>query len=104
MMTTIQDVVTYADGSIAVGKIILTWSPFSYLGTAIAAGQQTYPIAPDGSIAITCFPSVGVPGAFYTATYQLDKGAVYDEYWAVPATNAPITIGTVRVLVPAKGV
>lgn len=100
-MTTIQDTITYYDGSIASGRIILTWPPFLYAGMAIAAGQQAYPIAPDGSVTITCYPNVGPQGVYYTATYQLDKGAVYDEYWLVPATSVT-TIGAVRVSVPGN--
>lgn len=94
-MTTIQDTVTYGDGSVASGRIILTWPPFSYAGAALAAGQKAYPIGADGSVTITCYPSVSA-GIYYTATYQLDTGAVYDEYWLVPDTGTT-TIGAIRV-------
>lgn len=101
-MTTIQDIVTYYDGSTASGKIIVTWPPFQYAGVAVAGGQQEYDIALDGSITITCYPCIGAQpqGVYYTATYELDKGAVYDEYWLVPATS-PTTIGAIRAQSPA---
>lgn len=100
-MTTIQDIVTYVDGSIASGTIILTWPAFNYAGVAIAAGQEVYTIGADGSIVIICYPCVDAqpPGVYYTATYQLNKGAVYDEYWVVPATLTT-TIGAIRRAVP----
>jgi hypothetical protein len=102
-MTTIQDIVTYFDGSIATGRIVVTWPPFQYGGVTVAAGQQAYPIAPDGSVVITCYPSVGAlpPGTYYTATYELDKGAAYDEYWLVPSTPTT-TIGAIRASVPVS--
>lgn len=100
-MTTIQDKVTYFDGSVAQGQIIVTWPPFVYGGQTVAAGQQVYEIAPDGTVTIVCYPTVGAlpPGMYYTATYELDKGAAYDEYWVVP--SVPLTtIGSIRVSVP----
>jgi hypothetical protein len=100
-VTTIQDKITYFDGTVASGQIVLTWPPFVYGGQTVAAGQQTYVIAPDGSVTIVCYPTVGAlpPGTYYTATYELDRGAVYDEYWVVPAV-ATVTIGAIRVSVP----
>lgn len=97
-MTTIQDTVTYFDGSPAIGEIVLTWPPFQYAGLAVAGGQQTYVLADDGSVSISCYPNVGAQpdGTYYTATYQLDKGAVYDEIWRVPDVPQT-TIGACRV-------
>lgn len=100
MMTTIQDTITYFDGSVATGKIIVTWPNFISAGMSIAAGQQAYPIAADGSVVITCYPNIGPQGVYYTATYMLDRGAVYDEYWLVPDTGTT-TIGAIRVSAPA---
>ena len=98
-MTTIQDKLTYFDGSPASGQIMLTWPPFLYAGIAVAGGQKTYVIAADGSVTITCYPNIGAQpdGTFYTATYELDGGAVYDEFWQVPDV-AQTTIGAVRVV------
>jgi hypothetical protein len=100
-MTTISDIVYYFDGSVAAGQIVLTWPPFIFGGLTVAAGQQAYPLAADGSVAITCYPCSGAQpaGIYYTATYQLDKGAAYDEYWQVPASPTA-TIGACRASVP----
>ena len=97
-MTTIEDTITYFDGTVASGRIVLTWPPFAYAGTAVAAGQQAFEIALDGSISITCYPCVGAlpAGTYYTATYQLDKGPVYDEFWVVPSSG-PTNIASIRV-------
>jgi len=102
MLTTIHDIVTYFDGSIATGRIVVTWPPFIFGGVAVAGGQQVYPIGPDGSVTVICYPSIGAQplGTYYTATYELDRGPVYDEYWLVPAIPQT-TIGAVRASFPA---
>ena len=99
-MTTIQDTVTYADGTAASGEIVVTWPPFiAPVGTTVAGGQQKYEIGPAGAISIRCFANAGAlpPGTYYTASYRLDRGAVYDEYWVVP--NVPtVNIGAIRTI------
>lgn len=99
-MTTIKDSITYADGTLATGRIWLTWPSFQWSGTTIVAGQQAFVIAPDGTIMINCFPTIGAqpPGVYYNAIYELDKGPVFREYWAVPATPQVVTIGSIRTI------
>lgn len=100
-MTTIKDTVAYADGSVATGKIILTWPPFSSGGMTMVGGQRAFWINPDdGTISITVCPTVGAtpPGVYYTATYELDRGPVYDEYWVVSSAPNPTTIGACRTI------
>src|SRR5262245_11620050 len=100
-MTIIQDTVRYLDGSTASGKIVVSWPPFQFAGIAVAAGRKSFPIAANGTIQITCYPTIGAQplGVYYTATYQLDKGSVYDEYWLVPSTPAT-SIPTIRASIP----
>lgn len=97
--TVIQDSITYADGQLATGKIVLTWPAFVFAGVSIMAGQQGFPIAPDGTITIPCYPTVGASpaGVYYTASYRLDKGAVYSEFWVVPSLPV-VTIGAIRAI------
>lgn len=99
-MTTIQDTVTYIDGRTANGKIILTWPILQVGGVAIAAGQEEWPVV-DGQVSITVYPNINAQpvGVYYTATYELDEGAVYDEFWIVPNTPT-VTIATVRAQFP----
>lgn len=98
-VTTIKDTITYADGSVASGKIVLTWPPFSFAGVTVIGGQRAFWIAPDGTISISCYPTIGAlpQGVYYTATYELDRGSVYDEYWEVPSLPQT-TIGAIRVI------
>lgn len=96
----IQDSVLYADGTAASGKIWLTWPPFQWANVTIVGGQQAFPVAPDGTISIPCFPTIGAQpgGVYYTVVYELDKGPVYREYWAVPPTPTVVSIGAVRTI------
>lgn len=99
-MTTIQDTVTYADGTVAEGAIVLTWPPFvAAVGTSVMGGQQAFVIAPDGTISIRCFPtSNALPQpVYYIASYRLNKGPVYDEYWVVPPLPV-VSIGAIRTI------
>lgn len=95
----IQDSVTYADGTRASGQIVLTWPPFVWAGVTITSGQQAFDIAPDGTISIPCYPTVGAqPSVYYTASYRLNRGALYTEYWAVPPSPSVVSIGAIRTI------
>lgn len=98
-MTTIRDTITYADGSLASGRIVLTWPPFQFAGISVFGGQQAFEIAPDGTVEINCYPTVGAlpQGVYYTVSYRLDRGPVYREYWVVPSLPSA-TIGAVRTI------
>lgn len=100
MTVTIKDTILYADGSAATGKIILTWPPFWSGGMTMVGGQRAFWVNPDGTILITICPTVGAlpQGVYYTATYELDRGPVYDEYWVVPSAPNPTTIGAIRTI------
>src|SRR5215831_7281336 len=100
-MTTIEDTIRYLDGSLASGQITVSSPPFQFAGIAVASGRRSFPIGPDGTIQIPCFPTIGAQpvGVYYTATYELDKGSVYDEYWLVPSTIST-NIPTIRASIP----
>lgn len=99
-MTTIHDSITYADGTLATGAIVLTWPPFVWSGITIVGGQQSFEIAPDGTINIPLYPTVNATPqpVYYTASYRLNRGPVYREYWNVPPTPPVVTIGSVRTI------
>lgn len=98
-MTTIKDSITYADGTVATGRIWLFWPPFQFAGVTITGGQRAFDIAPDGTISIPCFPTVGAlpQGVYYLAVYKLDRGPVYREYWVVPPLPI-VNIGAIRTI------
>jgi hypothetical protein len=98
-MTTVKDTITYADGTLASGRIWLTWPSFQSLGATVSAGQSSYLINPDGTISINLYPNLGAQpeGTYYTVAYALDKGPVYREYWVVPSLPV-VSIGEVRTI------
>jgi trimeric autotransporter adhesin len=99
-VTTVQDTITYADGTTASGSIVLTWPPFQFSGVTITGGQSEYEIGLDGAISISLYPTVGAlpSGVYYTASYHLDQGSVYEEYWVVPSVPAVTGIGALRTI------
>ena len=99
-MTTIQDTLTYADGRLANGQIVVSWPAWQSNGTPIAGGMQTFPVV-NGAVDIDLYSNVNArpTGMYYTATYELDEGAVYTEWWILP--NLPmVKLGQVKVAFP----
>jgi len=96
-LTTISDTVYQADGNPASGMVLITWPSFeSAEGDAVAAGNLTVTIGPQGAFVAQLVPNVGATpaGTYYVAVFQLDDGTVRTEYWAVPATS-PTTIAAI---------
>src|SRR5215471_11217501 len=85
-MTNVQYTLTYADGSLANGRLVIYWKPFSMTGNVpVAGGMLDYDIV-GGMVSVSLYPNVGAQplGTYYTAKYELENGAVYEEYWRVP--------------------
>ena len=99
-MTTIQDTLTYIDGSKANGRLVVSWKPFTVSGVNAAGGELEWEIV-DGVVDISLYSNTGAlpSGSYYVAKYELENGAVYNEQWMVP--NLPIVnLGQVRVSFP----
>ena len=99
-MTTIQDTLTYADGSLVNGQVVVSTGPFQISGVSVAGSTETYQIV-NGNITIQLYANANAQpaGTYYTAKYELENGAVYEEYWIVP--NLPlVNLGQCRVLFP----
>ena len=96
-LTTISDTVYRADGSPALGTVLISWPSFQTAeGDAVAAGNLAVTIGPLGAFTAQLVPNVGASpaGTYYVVVFQLDDGTVRTEYWAVPATS-PTTIAAV---------
>jgi hypothetical protein len=99
-MTTIEDVLTYADGSKANGRLAVFWRPFTIGNANVTGGELVYDIV-DGAVLVTVYPNAGAlpSGSYYSAKYELENGVVYVEQWVVP--NLPmVNLGQVRVSFP----
>jgi hypothetical protein len=102
--TNVQGVVYRADGSVAHGTLLVSWPSFTAVdGSAVAAGNTTATIAPDGSVNMALAPNAGgnPQGTYYTVVYHMTDGTVQKEYWVVPQA-ATATISQMRArVVPA---
>jgi hypothetical protein len=102
--TNVSGTVYRADGSLAQGTMLVSWPGFTAAdGSAVAAGNTTVTIAPDGSVSMTLAPNAGAnpQGTYYTVVYHMNDGTVQKEYWVVPqAATAAISAVRARV-VPA---
>lgn len=95
--TTINDTIYRADGTTALGTVLISWPSFvSAAGEAVAAGNLSVTIGPLGAFTAQLAPNLGASpaGTYYVAVFQLDDGTVRTEYWAVPTTS-PTTIAAV---------
>src|SRR6202521_2775333 len=96
-LTTVSGTVYRADGTAALGTVLISWPSFqSAEGDAVAAGNLSVTIGPLGAFTAHLAPNVGASpaGTYYIVVFQLDDGTVRTEYWAVPATS-PTTIAAV---------
>jgi hypothetical protein len=102
-MTSLVDVVVDADGALARGQVTVYWPMFMSGSNAVSQGQKTYPIE-DGLLNIDLFPTVtALPsGSYYTATFQLSNGSVYDEYWIVPESDTAVKLNQIRAMFPPE--
>ena len=100
MLTTIQDTLTYQDGSLVNGRVVVSSPPFQVQGVSVAGTMQAFDIV-GGNLTIVLYSNANAQptGAYYTAKYELENGAVYEEYWIVP--NIPLAnLGQCRVFFP----
>jgi hypothetical protein len=95
--TRISDVVYRADGAPASGTVLISWPAFTTAeNSAVAAGNRTVTLGPQGTFSVDLVPNLGASpaGTLYRVVYQTESG-VTTEYWAVGAAS-PTTIAAVR--------
>ena len=103
-VTTVAGPVYRADGSAALGTVLISWPSFQTAeGDAVAAGNLSIAIGPLGAFSGQLVPNIGASpaGTYYVVVLQLDDGTVRKEYWSVPTTS-PTTIAAV-VTTPGDG-
>lgn len=100
--TLIQGSVFNADGRPANGRVVISWPFFQVPGQDFVGGETTFEIA-NGELAISLQSNQDAQplGMYYTATFELDSGQVYEEYWIVPSKNS-VTMGQCRVSIPGE--
>jgi hypothetical protein len=96
-LTTINGTIYRADGTPALGTVLISWPSFQTAGgDVVAAGNLAIKIGPSGAFTAQLAPTIGASptGTYYVVVLQLDDETVRTEYWAVPATS-PTTISAV---------
>ena len=79
VLTTISDRVIRADGNAAAGTLLISWPAFVTTdGHAVAAGNKSVVLQPDGSFSVQLAPNAGATPSeiVYTVVYQLTDATV----------------------------
>jgi hypothetical protein len=95
--TQIEDTLYNADGSLAEGRLIVSWPTFRIGSCQVIAGQVSVAVA-SGALNIQLYPNdAATPsGTSYRVAYYLKSGRVTTEYWVVPTSGVPVILAVVR--------
>jgi hypothetical protein len=97
--TEVADTIYHADGTTAGGTVLISWPAFTTAnGEAIPSGSTSAVISAGGALTVNLTPNAGSTpmGSYYTAVFHLDDGSVSREYWVVPVSASPVTIGAIE--------
>ncbi len=95
----VTDTVYRADGTPAMGTVIVSWSAFTTaLGQSVPSGTTSAAIGVGGALSVPLVPNAGSTpmGTYYTAVYHLDDGTVSREFWVVPASQSAVTVSSIK--------
>ncbi len=95
--TTINDTLYNADGTLADGRVVISWPTLQIGACQVVAGQASVTVTA-GVFSVQLYPNnAAVPaGTSYRAIYYLKSGRVTTEYWVVPASATPVALAAVR--------
>lgn len=98
-LTTVQDVLYKADGTLFNGLVVVEWNTFEAAdGSNIAKNSLSSAIV-NGVLRVRLTPTTNAltAGASYTAKYSSDGKIQFQETWAVPPGTAPVRVRDVRI-------
>ncbi len=98
-LTTVADTVYSANGSPAQGTVVVSWGAFTTsTGKAVAAGQTSASLGPNGALSLALAPNVGATpiGTYYTAVMHLSDGTTSRQYWVVPVSPSPVALAGIQ--------
>jgi hypothetical protein len=95
--TRIVDRLQTADGKPAEGALTISWPPFMSNGKTIQKDTLRLQVV-SGAVNVTLEPNDTAfpPGTSYTVEFQSKAGVKSLEYWIVPTSASPVTIGAIR--------
>jgi hypothetical protein len=98
-LTTIQDTLFKADGTLFNGSMTIQWSTFdaNNIGT-IVQQSESVPVV-NGNLYLQLVPNATAapPANVYTVQYQSDGREQFAETWTVPVSTVPLRVAQVRV-------
>jgi hypothetical protein len=103
-LTSVIDTVYLADGTPALGTLIITWPAFVTAGgSTVAGGSLNMTLGTNGALNVALASNSGATpaGVYYTVVYQLQPSEVKTQYWVVP-TSSPATLAQV-ITTPGSG-
>jgi hypothetical protein len=99
-LTTVQDVLYKADGTLFSGTLTITWNSFQPAGSsgAVTKGSIVVKVT-DGYLRVQLVPTTtAVPVATYTVVYDSDGRTQFRETWAVPSSTRSLHVSDVRIV------
>lgn len=97
-LTTIKDVLYKADGTRFSGTVTISWSNFSTADQSTIPVQATTIEVVNGTFSVRLVPTTTASaGANYRVRYTSQGKFQFEEVWAVPPSDTPLTIRDVRV-------
>lgn len=103
-LTTIQDTLYNADGSLFGGNAEVAWRSFTASDGSYIVMNQTSLRIVNGALKVRLIPTVdATSAAYYTVRYSSDGRTMFTETWVVPASPTPLRVADVRVAAPPGG-
>jgi hypothetical protein len=98
-LTTIQDTLFKADGTLFNGSLTIQWSTFdaNNIGTIVQQSEAVSVV--NGNLFLQLVPNATAvpPANIYTVHYQSDGREQFAETWTVPTSTVPLRVAQVRV-------
>ncbi len=98
-LTTIQDKLFKADGTLFNGSLTIQWSTFdaNNIGTIVQQSETVSVV--NGNLFLQLVPNATAvpPANVYTVQYQSDGREQFAETWTVPTSTVPLKVAQVRV-------
>ncbi len=97
-LTSIQDTLYKADGSLFTGSVTISWKSFVAVDTSSVPMNAITVQISAGVLRVKLVPTTNASvGAYYLARFNADGKTQFTEIWSVPASAAPVQVKDVRV-------
>ena len=97
-LTTIQDTLFKADGTLFNGSLTIQWSTFDANNIGTIVQQSKTVTVVNGNLLVQLVPNATAqpPANVYTVQYQSDGREQFAETWTVPVSTLPLKVAEVR--------